>query len=60
MLYVLGLALLFLILYVVIYVVLISTVGVVAIQLLKYGLFVLGLVGVGYLIGNLIVKLIHK
>lgn len=60
MLYVLGLALLFLILYVVIYIVLISTVGVVAIQLLKYGLLVLALLGIGYLIGNLIVKLIHK
>lgn len=63
MLYILGLALLFVILYAVIYIVLISTVGVVAMQLLKFLLALgisLALLWLGYKIGNLIIKLIHK
>lgn len=61
--YILGLAILFVVLYATIYVVLISVVGVVAIQLFKFLLAIgisLALLWLGYKIGNLIVNHLKK
>lgn len=61
--YILGLAILFVVLYAIIYVVLISVVGVVAIQLFKFLLAIgisLALLWLGYKIGNLIVSYLKK
>lgn len=63
MLYVLGLALLFVILYVVLYAVLISVFGVIAIQIFKVLLVIgisIALLWLGYKIGDLIAEHFKK